>query len=569
MKNVEIARLLFEIADYLELKDVEFRPRAYRRAALNIESLSEDIEKVAAEGRLDKIPGVGESIAEKIEEYLKTGKIKYYEQLKKQTPIDVEALNAVPGLGPKRIKLLYKKLGIKNLSDLEKAVKARKIRELAGFDEKSEVNIEHAIPLAKAAGERMLLGFALPIAKEIKAELKKLRAVKQIEIAGSLRRRQETIGDLDILVTSSKPGKVMDYFCSLENVKQVVAKGKTKSVIRVENDLEVDLRVLEEKSFGAGMQYFTGNKAHNIRLREMAIKKGWKLNEYGIFSKKNNEYLAGRTEAEVYKKLGLTYIEPELRTDSGEIEAALKGKLPKLVQAKEIKGDFHTHTNWSDGAETIKNMVLQAKSLGWNFIGISDHSKGLAIARGLTDREIIKQHKEIENVRKSVKGIEVFHAIEANIQANGKIDVSPKAAKELDYINAAIHSKFKMEKKEMTERICEAMEHEKVKVIAHPTGRKIGIREPFALDMEKLFEKAKETDTFLEINAYPVRLDLKDVHIRQAIEHKVKLTIGSDAHTKQNLHYVELGAAMARRGWAEKKDIVNAWPLKKIVKALQ
>jgi DNA polymerase (family 10) len=566
MKNVEIARLLFKIADYLEMKETDFKPRAYRRAALNIESLSKDIEKVAEEGKLEEIPGVGESIAEKIEEYLKTGKIKYIQDLKKQIPIDVEGLNAVPGLGPKRIKLLYKKLGVKNLTDLEKAVNAEKIRKLTGFDEKSELNMEHAIAMAKATGKRMLLGFALPIAEEIKAEMKKLRAVKQIEIAGSLRRRQETIGDLDILITSSKPEKVMDYFCAMENVKQVVAKGKTKSVIRVENNLEVDLRVMEEKSFGAGMQYFTGNKAHNIKLRNMAIKKGWKLNEYGIF--KNNKYLVGKTETEVYRQLGLPYIEPELRNGTGEIEAGLKGKLPKLVKVKEIKGDFHCHTKWSDGAESIEDMALQAQSLGWNFIGISDHAK-LPIARGLTDKEILKQKKAIERARKRVKGLEILHAVEANIQPNGKIDVSPKVVKELDYVNAGVHSKFNMGKKEMTDRIVKAMENEKVKIITHPTGRKIGLREPFAVDLERIFDKARETETFLEINSYPVRLDLKDSHIRRAIEHKVKLAIGSDAHTKENLHFVELGAATARRGWAERKDIVNAWPLKKVLKALK
>jgi DNA polymerase (family 10) len=569
MKNVELARLLFELADYLEMKDVQFKPRAFRRAALNIESLSEDIEKVWKEGRLEKIPGVGEGIAERIEEFLKTGKLKDIERLKKEIPVDIAALNAVPGLGPKRIKLLYKKLGIKDLKGLKKAAEAGKVRALAGFDEKSEINILHAIPLAEAAGKRMLLGFALPLGEEIKGKLKALKEVGQVEVAGSLRRKKETIGDIDVLVTSKKPEKVMDYFCRMENVKRVMAKGKTKSVVKVENNLEVDLRVLGEKSWGAGLHYFTGNKAHNIKLRAKAMKKGWKLNEYGLFQKKNNKYLAGRTEEEVYKKMGLPYIAPELREDWGEIEAGLKGKLPKLLDYKAVKGDLHCHTSWSDGAESVKEMALQAKKLGWNFLGISDHSKGLAIARGLTDKELLKQKKEVDRVKDGFKGLKVLHGVEANIKPNGKIDVSDKALKELDYANAAVHSNFKMPKKEMTARIMAAMENEHVKVIAHPTGRKIGVREAFDVDLEKLFDQAKATDTLLEINAYPVRLDLKDVHVKMAVENKVKLVIGTDAHTKENLRYVELGAATARRGWAEKKDIVNAWPLKKVLKALK
>jgi DNA polymerase (family 10) len=567
MKNLEIARILFEIADILEMQGIEFKPRAYRKAALNIQSLSQSIEEVAAQGKLDDIPGVGESIEEKVEEIIKTGKCQYYEKLRKKMPVDIESLNAVPGLGPKRIQMLYRKLKIKSITDLEKAARQKKIRKLPLFNEKYEQIILEGIPLAKKRGKRMLLGFALPIAQGIKEDLKKLKEVKQIEIGGSLRRKQETIGDLDFLATSSQPKKVMEFFCHLPDVKKVVAKGATKSVIRLKSDLEVDLRVVKDESFGSALQYFTGNKAHNIKLRQIAIKKGLKLNEYGLFKKKTNKQVAGKTEKEVYNYMGLELMPPELRQDTGEVEAAQAKKLPSLIGYGDLKGDLHSHTTWSEGANTLEEMATQAKKEGLKYLGITDHTQSLAIARGMKEKEILKQKKAVAKVNKKMSGITLLHGVEANILKDGSIDVSNKVLKELDFTLAAIHSQARMTEKQMTARLCKAMENEYLTGIAHPTGRKINEREAYPLNMGKFFEKAKETNTFLEINSYPIRLDLKDTHIKRAIkDFKLKLYIGSDAHVKENIHWIELGTATARRGWAAKKDIVNTLDIKGLKK---
>ena len=570
MKNQEVAELLFEIADLLEMKGVEFKPRAYRKAGMNIQTLAEDIEKVFEKGgikALQKIPGVGKSIAEKIVEYLKTGKLKYYEDLKREMPIDVEALMNVPGLGPKRIKILYKKLKVRNLADLEKVAKKGLIRKLPGFDIKLEEEILHGIELAKKQ-KRMLLGYAIPLAEELVSELKKLREVKRIVVAGSFRRRKETVGDLDILIISDNPLPVMEKFCSLPQAKEVIAKGKTKSVIRLyENNLEVDLRVVAERSFGSALQYFTGNKAHNIKLRQIAIKKGFKLNEYGLFRKKDNKQIAGKDEREIYKKLGLVYVPPELREDRGEIEAALENRLPKIIEEKEFKGDLHMHTKYSDGANTIEEMVKRAVKLGYKYIAISDHSKGLAIARGLNEKRLKQQIKEIENLQEKYP-IRVFKSLEVNILPNGKIDMPNKALKQLDFVIAGVHWKFKQTTKEMTQRIIKAMENPYVRVISHPTGRVINERRAYNVDVEILLEKSKENNCYLEIDAFPNRLDLNDVNVKKAVELGLKLSIGSDAHNVEHLRYAKLGVYVARRGWAEAKNILNTNSAKKLEKLL-
>ncbi|MBW2984715.1 DNA polymerase/3'-5' exonuclease PolX [Candidatus Woesearchaeota archaeon] len=567
MKNLEVAEKLNKMAELLELNEVEFKPRAYRKAAMTVEALSEDIEKIAEEDRLEELPGIGKNISQKIKDILKTGTFKAYEELKKKTPIKVDELEAIEGLGPKTVKKLYSILGVKNLKDLERAAKQGKIRGIKGLGPTVEENILKGIEFSKKGKGRVLLGFALPSAQEIVNRLKKLKEVKQISLAGSLRRRKETIGDVDILVTSSKPDKVMDSFTAMKEVADVLAKGHTKSSVRLSNGIQVDVRVLEDKSFGSALQYFTGSKSHNIHLRKIAIEKGLKLSEYGLFRGKKS--VAGRTEQEIYKKLGLSYIEPELREDIGEIEAAQKGKLPKLIGYNDIKGDIHTHTNWSDGAESIETMAKAAKGLGYKYIAVTDHAGQLKIAHSLDEKRILKQINEIEKVNKKMMGFRVLTGVEVNIKDDGALDVKGSVLKKLDIVIASIHSGFKNPKEKIMKRLLTAMENGNVDVIGHPTGRKMGKREPYGIDFDRLFDKAKETNTALEINAWPERLDLNDVNVKAAVEAGVNLVIGTDAHNIDHLKFMELGIATARRGWAEAKNVLNTLSVDKLLKRLK
>jgi len=563
MKNREIAKILYEMADLLEIKGVEFKPRAYRRAAINIESLGVDVEELYKRGELEKVPGVGKSIAEKIVEYLKTGTIKKWEELKKEIPVDIESLSSIEGLGPKMIKTLYQKLGVKNMDDLERAAKQGRIRRLKGFGVKTEEKILESIEFARKKQERFILGYILPEANAIVENLKP--HVDRISLAGSIRRRKETIGDMDILAVSSKPEVVMDIFTNMKGVDKVLAKGITKSSIRLTSGIQVDLRIVEHKSFGSALQYFTGSKEHNIELRKIAIKKGYKLNEYGLF--KGDEQIAGENEEDVYRTLGLEWIPPEMRENRGEIEAAMNKNLPRIVDYGDIKGDFHMHTKWSDGANSIEEMVEEAIKMGYEFITIADHAGSLKIAGGMDEEDIKEQAKEIEKIRKKYEGeIEIFQGAEVNITKEGKIDVSNNVLKNLDIVIAAIHSAFRMDEKEMTSRLINAMGNDYVDIIAHPTGRIILKRDAIKLDIEKVLDTAKEKDIAMEINAYPERLDLNDVNVKLAVERGVKLTIGTDSHSKNHLRYIELGKGVARRGWATKKDIINTYEVNEIKK---
>ena len=559
MKNKEIARMLYEIADILEVQEVQWKPRAYRKAARSIESLGEDIEEIYKKGKkeaLENIPGVGVSIAEKIEEYLKTGKRRYYNTLKKKLPVDFDTLTRIPGLGPKKVKILYKKLGIRNIKDLEKAAKKGKIKGLEGFGEKSEQEILSGLGMLAKIKGRQLLGYMLPVAEQIRDELKKNKAVEQIELVGSLRRMKETIGDIDILVVSKHPKSVMDAFTSLKQVDKVIAKGESKSTIFLDAGVDCDLRVFKKEQFGAAMMYFTGSKAHNISLRKIVMKKGWKLNEYGLFRGKTQ--IAGKTEEDMYKKLGMQFIHPEMREDKGEIELAIKKKLPKLIGYNDVYGDLQMHSKWSDGANSIKEMAQAAKKLGHKYIAITDHSlSDLAIAHGLKESDFKKQAKEITETNKTVSGITVLQGVEANIRKDGSVDVPNKILKELDIVLAAVHSNFKMPKEKMTKRIMKAIDNEYVDILSHPTGRMIGKREPYQLDMGAVLDKAKETNTILEINAFPERLDLSPEHVREAVKRNIKISIGTDAHSTEHLKFIRYGIGTARRGWAEKKDIIN------------
>jgi len=577
MKNREIAKIFYEIAEYLEMEDVAFKPYAYQRAALSLETLQEDVEKIYKRGgrkALDKIPGVGKSIAEKIEEYLKTGKIKYYEEFKKKMPVNLEEITAVEGMGPKRAKVLYQKLGIRNLKDLEKAAKAHKIAPLFGFGEKTEKNILEGIAFLKRSKGRFLLGEILPQVKEILETLKSLKEIEQISVAGSVRRMKETIGDVDILVTTKNPKKIMDFFVSLPGVIKVWGKGPTKSSIRMKQGFDVDLRVVQKKSYGSTLQYFTGSKEHNIVTRKIAMDKSLKLNEYGVFKKR--KMVAGWRETGVYRAIGLPWIEPELRENEGEIEAALRqaqGKpngLPKVIGYQDIRGDLHCHSKWNGGVNSIEEMAKVAVKMGYEYLGISDHTKFLRIEHGLNEKQLSEQRKEIDKINEEFRvqgsGFRVLQGAETNILKDGLIDIKDEALKKLDYAIAGIHSNFKMERTEMTERIIRAMKNPNINIISHPTGRILKRRDEYQIDFEKILRAGKEFGVVLEINSFPERLDLNNKKIRQAKMAGVKMVINTDSHQKDQLRYIELGIAQARRGWAEKKDIVNTQPLEKLLK---
>jgi len=571
MKNLEIAKIFYAISEYLEMEGVPFKPYAYQKVAMVLENLERDVEEIykkeGVEG-LKKIPGVGKGIASKIEEYLKKGKIKYYEDLKKKAPVDIEELTAIEGMGPKRIKVLYQKLGIKNLKDLEKAAKAHKIAPLFGFGEKIEKNILQGIEFLKKSKGRFLLGEILPIAREIYERLKSLKEIEAIDMVGSLRRRKETIGDVDFLIISEKPEKVMDFFVSLPGVVKVWGKGPTKSSIRLKEGFDVDVRVIPKKSYGAALQYFTGSKEHNIATRKIAISKGFKLNEYGLF--KGNRMIAGRTEKEIYEKLGMSWIPPEIRENQGEIEAALKGCLPKLIKQEDIKGDLHCHSSWNGGEHSILEMAQKALEMGYEYLGIADHTKFLRIENGLDEKQLSQQRKEIEKLNTEFKSknlkFKILQGAETNILKDGSIDITDEALKKLDYAIAGIHSNFRMSKQEMTERMIRAMKNPHIDIISHPTGRLLKKREEYEIDFDKILRAAKEFGVILEINSTPMRLDLGDQNIRRCKEEGVKMIINTDSHHKDQMRYMELGVAQARRGWAEKKDIINTQPLSKLLR---
>ena len=567
MDNKKIAKILYEIADMLEIQDVEFKPRAYRRAAQSIESLQENITRYYNEDKLEDIPGVGRHIAEKLKELIKTGKLEYYENLKKELPIDFESLTRVEGIGPKKIKALYKNLKIKNLQDLKKAAEQGKVKNLEGFGEKTEREILESVEFAKKSESRILLGQALPEAEKIRHFLEQSKYAGKVEIAGSVRRMKETIGDLDILITSKYPGKLMDYFTKAKFIKKILGKGATKSSVILDSGLQIDVRVIDNESFGSAMQYFIGSKEHNIAVRKIAIKKGLKLSEYGVF--KGSKKIAGATEESVYKALGLRWMDPEIRENSGEIEASLKNKLPKLINYNEIKGDLQMHTKYSDGSNTIMEMAEKAKKLNYKYIGITDHVGNLRIAGALSKKEIAKQHDEINNMNKRLSSFTILKGCEANIKDNGELDLDNETLKRFDFVIASIHSGLKNSREKATARILKAMENRYVNIIAHPTGRLINKRKGYELDFKKIFDKSNKTNTFLEINAFPDRLDLNSINIREAINHKCRLAINTDAHNIEHLDFMRYGIGTARKGWAEAKDIINTKSLNELLKAIK
>jgi len=566
MKNQELAKIFNDMAIFLEMEGVSFKPYAYSKAALFLEGMNEDVSDIYRKGgikALMEIPGIGKAIADHIEEYLKTGKIKHYESYKKKLPLKIDELMKVEGMGPRKVKILYQKLGVKNLKDLEKAAKNHKIAPLFGFGEKTEKNILQGLEFLKRDKGRFLLGQILPTANYVLEKLKNLKEVDQISLAGSVRRRKETIGDVDILVVSKKSAKVMDFFVKLDGVEKVWGKGGTKASIRMREGFDMDLRVVPKESYGSALQYFTGNKDHNIITRKIAISKGLKLSEYGIF--KGKKQIAGATEEDVYKAIGLPYIEPEMRENEGEIEAGLDNKLPEIIGYKDVRGDLHCHSNWDGGEDSIEDMAKAAMDLGYEYIGISDHTKFLRIENGLNEKQLLDQHKAIQKINEKGLKIKVLHGCEVNIMPDGSLDIKDEVLEKLDYVIASVHSNMKMEKKEMTQRIIKAMQNKNVDIIGHPTGRLIGQRDEYQMDFDKILQVAKETGTILEINSSPYRLDLNGFHIRRAKEIGIKMIINTDSHQKEQLNLMEYGIAQARRGWAEKKDIINTNSIEKLL----
>lgn len=567
MKNQFVADTLYRIADLLDLKgEMFFKTRAYRMAAEAIQALDGDIEQLVHQGTLESIPGVGEALAKKITELVQTGKLGYLEQLKKEVPIGLIDLLGVPGLGPKKVAAVYKHRGITSIQELQQAATNGELRTLEGFGEITERNILRGIQLLQKTSGRVLLHVAYMDGDNYLAYLKKCNKIKKINIAGSLRRMKETIGDLDILASSEDPGAVMDHFISYPEVAQVLAKGTTKSSVVLNDHLQVDLRVVEEKSYGAALQYFTGSKDHNVTLRGIAIKKGYKLNEYGLFDKTTERYIAGRNEQEIYKKIGMQYIEPELRENRGEFTAAKTKTLPNLVDYNEIAGDFHVHSSWSDGSDSIETIASAAQQRGYTFIGITDHSQSLKIANGLDEDKIQKKINQIKQIRKKFPNLHIFCGTECDIRTDGTLDYSDKILRQFDFVYIGIHTAFKMDRETMTKRIIKGMENEQVDFLAHPTGRLIGKRDPYDVDIEQIIDAAKETKTLLEINAFPDRLDLNDIHIKLAKEQGVRFVLGTDSHSINHLDFMRFGVATARRGWLEKKDILNTASEKEIEK---
>ena len=568
MVNQQIAQKFYKTADLLEIMgENPFRVRAYRNAARTIESLGRDLSEMVAQGEeLTKLPGIGKDLAGKIREIIETGTFSKLKELEAKVPPGLIELLKVEGLGPKRIKTLYDTLGITSLEELREAAAKGQISALPGFGKKLEQTILKGVVLAKKEGRRFRWAYAESFALELVRFLKKTKGLNQIEVAGSFRRRKETVGDLDILVTASNPEKIIEHFVSFPDIKTIISKGQTRSTVILSSDIQVDLRAVEEESYGSALHYFTGSKAHNIAIRTIAQKAGLKINEYGVF--RGKDWVAGRSEDEIFSAVGLPFIEPELRENRGEIEAAMEGRLPQLVTLQEIRGDLHCHTKWSDGQNTILEMARAAKELGYSYIAITDHSRRLAMIKGLDEKKLELQAIEIEEARKRIPDIHILHGIEVDILEDGTLDLSDEALSHLDVVVAAIHSKFKLSKTKQTERLLRAMDNPHVNIIAHPTGRLIGEREGYDLDMEKVMEHAKDRGCILELNAQPSRLDLNDVNLKLAKEMGIRISIATDAHNVDNLRFMRFGINQARRGWLEKKDVVNSLSTKKLLRLL-
>ena len=565
--NEIVEALLTEYADLLSITGGDpFRVRTYEKAARSVGGYHADVGTLD-EAALQAISNVGGSTAKKIQEILKAGTFRQLEELREQVPAGVRQLMAISTLGPKKAMTLYRDLHIASVEELMDAIHEGRLRGVKGFGPKTEENILRGIDLMQQAGDRVLLGVAMDLAEEIVGELSVIKGCSKCTYAGSLRRMAETIGDIDVLVASKTPRPVMDAFTNLSYVERVIARGDTKASIRTTKGLQVDLRVIAPDVWGAALQYFTGSKAHNIRTREIAVRKGLKLSEYGLFDASTEELIVARTEEEVYERLGLPWIAPTLREDRGEIEAARDGKLPKLVELKDIKGDLHTHTNLTDGLAPLEQMIATARQRRYAYYAVTDHAPNLYMQR-MTDEKMLAQRDELRKLARQGNMV-LLHGTELNIDPEGNVDWEAGFLDDFDVCVASVHSHFNQSKDEMTRRIIRACENPHVNVIGHPTGRQIGGRAPLEFDFEEVFAAAARTGTALEVNAFPDRLDLRDEHIMWAKRHGVKLAVDTDAHSTVHLAFMRYGVGTAQRGWLTKEDVITAWPLSKLRKFLQ
>jgi DNA polymerase (family 10) len=568
-KNAEVARVLKEIGLLLEFegKDV-FKVKAYQRAVRSVSALGEDVAALADRDDLTSIPGIGKGLAEVIKSYLATGTVEILTELRTRVPIKIMELDAIPGVGIKTIKMVYEKLGVTDLDSLEKAANEGALSKLPGLGAKTQGQILEGIQVARSGFGRTLLADALSIATDLEKQLRKLSVIKQLVIAGSARRRRETIGDIDILVEATDPKKVMDTFVSLKEVSSISAHGETKSSVRLSSGIQVDLRVLPKESFGAGLQYFTGSVDHNVKLRAIAQKKGLRLNEYSLL--KGEEKIAGEDEPGIYKALGMEMIPPELREDNGEIEAAQSRTLPVLIELKDIRGDLHSHTDKSDGKNTIEEMLNAAQVKGYEYYCVSDHTQSLTIANGMDETRLLNRIEEIDALNASgYWKMKILKGAEVDILSEGSLDITDEVLSQLDIVTVSIHSRMKDDRKKMTERVCHALENKYVHILGHPTGRLLLKRPEFEIDLEKVFESAKKNNVAMELNAHPQRLDLNPDNLRTATRMGLKIAINTDAHWTSELDHMQFGAYQGRRGWLTKEDVINTYPLKKMLSAIK
>ena len=567
--NRDIAEKFIKLADLLELEDENpFRIRAYRNAARIIRSYPKNFHKMVEAGEdLTQIHSIGDTLAKKIREIVQTGRISLLKRLEKEIPHDLEIMLKIPSLGPKRVRRLHEILHINTLQDLERALKKGEIESVKGFGPKLIQTITEGLKQKRYETHRHRLYDVLPIAQALAEELRKIERVDRLEIAGSIRRRRDTVKDIDIVAACFSGSALMERFISHRDVKRVVMKGPTRSSIILKNYLQVDLRVVPPNDFGAALQHFTGSRAHNITLRKMAVKKGLKINEYGIFH--SDKRIGGEKESDVYEILNMQYVEPELRENRGEIALALRHSLPQLIERGDIRGDLHIHTTRSDGNATLEEMADASRVMGYEYIAVTDHTKHLTIAHGQDEESVLQELEMIDRLNATMEDFTILKSAEVDILADGTLDLPQSVLEKLDLVVAAVHYKFNLTKKEQTRRILKAMENPCFNILAHPSGRLIGLREPYEVDMEAIIKAAKELGCILELNAQPDRLDLDDIYCKAAKEAGVKIALSSDAHSINDLHYISYGISQARRGWLEKEDVVNTLPLTQLRKLLR
>ena len=567
--NEDIAIIFDEMGDLLEIEDANpFRVRAYRNAARTIRGLGRDLGEMVAEGEdLTRLPGIGKDLAAKIEEILATGHAKALDKLHKEVPASLEALLKIPGLGPKRVKVLYQDLHIKTLKQLENAARRGKLSALPGFGAKTEQRILDAVGAHRSLEKRFLRNVARQYAEPLVQYLQAIAGVNNVVVAGSYRRGKETVGDLDILVTAKADSPVMQKFVAYDEVVEIMSKGTTRSTVFLRNGLQVDLRLVEQQSFGSALHYFTGSKAHNIQVRRLGQQRGLKINEYGVF--KGEQSIAGKTEASVFKAVGLPLIPPELREGRGEIEAAKAKQLPNLIKREDLQGDLHVHTRATDGNASIEEMALAAKQAGLKYLAITDHSQRLTVVHGLDKKRLQRQIEEIDKLNSKLAGITILKGIEVDILEDGHLDLPDSILSQLDLVIGAIHTKFRMSRSKQTTRILRAMDSRYFSILAHPSGRLLDEREPYELDMSRIIEAARERGCYLELNSQPQRLDLIDTYCQLAKEQGVLISINSDSHSTNGFGLLEGGINQARRGWLEKHDVLNTCSLRELRKYLK